>query len=270
MDPGGSRNSNPDAGLLRAIADSRSVLVFTGAGISTPSGIPDFRGPEGVWKKRQPVYYQDFMSSEASRKEYWDYKLEAWSSFRSAEPNPVHRSLVHLEKAGKVCLVVTQNIDGLHTKAGTSAAHLVELHGSNSRVECQNCGEDSSPEAAYEEFQRVGSCPRCACGGFLKPATISFGQGLKTEDLERAFAGAARCDLVISLGSTLSVEPAASIPLAAAQRGVPYFIINRGPTEHDGLSGLASRLEGAVEDIFPPAVKAALISPSDEEVGHQL
>ena len=270
MGTGGSRKSSPDPGLLQAIRDSRCVLVFTGAGISTPSGIPDFRGPEGVWKKRQPVYYQDFMSSEASRREYWDYKLEGWSSFSSAEPNPVHRSLVHLEKAGKACLVVTQNIDGLHSKAGTSASCLVELHGSNSRVECQTCGEGSSPEAAYEDFQRDGSCPRCPCGGFLKPATISFGQGLKTEDLEKAFAGAARCDLVISLGSTLSVEPAASIPLAAVQRGVPYFIINRGPTEHDGLSGLTSRLEGAVEDIFPPSVKGALPPASDEEVRHQV
>ena len=256
--------------LDRALRVSSRILVFTGAGISTPSGIPDFRGPEGIWKKRQPVYYQDFMSSEASRREYWAYKLEGRGAFRQAEPNTVHRSLVSLEEAGKIHLVVTQNVDGLHSRAGTGDSRLVELHGTNSRVECQTCGIDSSPADAYKFFESEASCPKCTCGGFLKPATISFGQGLKSEDIERAMAGAAECDLVISLGSTLSVEPAASVPLAAARRGVPYYIVNRGPTEHDGLSCITRRLDGAVEDIFPASVKSALEFSSDEEIGHQV
>ena len=258
------------ASLAAALRASARVLVFTGAGISTPSGIPDFRGPEGVWKKRQPVYYQDFMSSEESRREYWDYKLEGWESFRQAEPNSVHRSLVELEEAGKLQLVVTQNIDGLHSKAGTGDSRLVEMHGTNSKVECQACGQGSAPATAFEDFKSKGDCPRCSCGGFLKPATISFGQGLKSEDIERAMGAATSCDLVIALGSTLSVNPAASVPLAAARRGVPYYIVNRGPTDHDSFPGVTLRLEGAVEEIFPVAVSAALEPCSDEEVGHQV
>src|SRR2546430_11634362 len=124
------------AGYLRA---GKDILVFTGAGISTGSGIPDFRGPQGVWTKRKPVYYHEFMASESARIEHWDYKLEGWETFRNARPNAIHDAIVRLEHAGKLLLVVTQNIDGLHSKAGTSQEHLVELHGTNSLVECQNC-----------------------------------------------------------------------------------------------------------------------------------
>ncbi len=258
MSPPERVDAGANPSLVQALRAAKEILAFTGAGISTPSGIPDFRGPEGVWKKRQPVYYQDFLNSEESRKEYWEYKLEGWRSFRDAQPNSVHQALALLEQAGKLGLLVTQNIDGLHSKAGTTRSRLVELHGSNSRVECQACGAETDPDDAYESFELNGTCPRCPCGGLLKPATISFGQELKREDLERAVAGAAACDLVLSLGSTLSVEPAASIPIAAARRGVPYFIINRGPTEHDGLRSLTGRLEGAVEDIFPESVSEAL------------
>lgn len=254
--------------LSTSLALAGRILVFTGAGISTPSGIPDFRGPEGVWKKRSPVYYQDFLGSEESRREYWDYKLEGWESFRLAEPNAVHYALARLENAGKVEAVVTQNIDGLHGKAGSTEARLVELHGTNARVECQSCGSCSEPAAAYRHFKREGSCPKCDCGGYLKPATISFGQELKKEDLERSMEAASLCDLVVSLGSTLSVEPAASIPLVAARRGIPYFVINRGPTAHDGAPNVTQRLEGAVEEIFPPAVERALGGESDEKIGH--
>lgn len=246
--------------LSEAIEAAGKILVFTGAGISTPSGIPDFRGPDGVWKKRAPVYYQDFMSSEAARIEYWDYKLEGWAAFQAAEPNPVHAAIASLEAAGKLELVVTQNIDGLHRKAGTSEALLVEIHGTNAKVECQSCGLEADSAGSYRKFKDEGVAPRCACEGFLKPATISFGQGLKAEDLDRSFEAASKCDLVVSLGSTLSVEPAASIPLTAAREGKPYFIVNRGETSHDNLESLAGRLEGAVEEIFPTAVARALSS----------
>src|SRR5438094_6438841 len=127
--------------LSEHLRNARKALIFTGAGISTASGIPDFRGPQGVWTRRKPVYYQDFMRSEAARIEHWDYKLEAWSAFRDAKPNAIHEAIVRLEQAGKVASVVTQNIDGLHSRAGTSAERLVELHGTNSLVECQNCGQ---------------------------------------------------------------------------------------------------------------------------------
>jgi NAD-dependent deacetylase len=241
--------------LLRA---AKQILVFTGAGISTGSGIPDFRGPNGVWKRRQPVYYHDFMRSEAARLEHWDYKLEGWPAFRAARPNSIHESIVQLERAGKVLSVVTQNIDGLHSRAGTSAAKLVELHGTNSFVECQTCGKLSDPEPHFEMFRQTRRPPLCECGGFLKPATISFGQNLRSEDLERAQATAEQADLAVALGSTLSVYPAANIPLMAAPRGAPYIIINRGPTDHDDAPEVTLRLEGNVGEIFPQAVAEAL------------
>jgi NAD-dependent protein deacetylase/lipoamidase len=204
--------------LSEYLRAARRMLIFTGAGISTGSGIPDFRGPEGVWRRRQPVYYEDFMTSEAARVEHWDYKLEAWESFRNAQPN--------------------------------------------SLIECQDCKERSDPEPHYDFFRAHRKAPLCACGGFLKPATISFGQSLDPHELERARQGALEADLVVALGSTLSVYPAAAFPLLAAQRGVPYVIINRGPTEHDGEACVSLRLEGEVGKIFPAAVATALACSS--------
>jgi len=234
-------------------------LIFTGAGISTGSGIPDFRGPQGVWTRRKPVYYQDFMSSEAARIAHWDYKLEGWEAFRNAQPNVVHRGIVKLEKAGKLLMVLTQNIDGLHSLAGTGADHLVELHGTNLMVECQSCHWRGSPEPAFEYFRIHRKPPLCECGGFLKPATISFGQSLDPKEFKRAHDATLNADLVVALGSTLSVHPAASFPLMAAERGIPYVIINRGATDHDFKPCVSLRLEGGVTEIFPPAVEAALV-----------
>ena len=244
--------------LAEYLRASHRILVFTGAGISTGSGIADFRGPQGVWTRRQPVYYEDFMTSEAARIEHWDYKLEAWESFRNAQPNDVHRAIVRLEQAEKLRMVVTQNIDGLHSLAGTSGERLVELHGTNSLVECQSCKRRSDPEPHFDFFRAQRTPPLCACGGFLKPATISFGQSLEPDELGRAHQGAMEADLVVALGSTLSVYPAASFPLLAAQRGIPYVIVNRGATEHDGEPCVSLRLEGEVSAIFPTAVAAAL------------
>jgi NAD-dependent deacetylase len=237
---------------------SSRAVVFTGAGISTGSGIPDFRGPDGVWKRRQPVYYHQFMTSEAARIEHWDYKLEGHEAFRNAQPNGVHRAIVELEAAGKLAAVITQNIDDLHRLAGTSADRLVELHGTNALVECQTCAWHGDPEPHFERFRRERKPPLCECGGFLKPATISFGQNLDARELERAASAAAEADLMVALGSTLSVYPAASFPLLAAERGVPYVIINEGQTEHDHLPCVTLRLEGDVADIFPTSVAVAL------------
>jgi NAD-dependent deacetylase len=244
--------------LVGYLKGSNRMLIFTGAGISTGSGIPDFRGPDGVWKRRKPVYYHDFMRSEVARIEHWDYKLEAWASFRDAKPNATHEAIAQLERAGKVEAVVTQNIDGLHSRAGTSAAKLIELHGTNSLVECQSCGRKSDPEGHFESFRKTKRPPLCECGGYLKPATISFGQNLRNEDLERAERATKAADLVVALGSTLSVYPAATIPILGASRGVPYIVINRGPTDHDELREVTLRIEGDVAEIFPAAVAAAL------------
>lgn len=246
--------------LAQWLGQGRNILLFTGAGLSTGSGIPDFRGPEGVWKKRPPVYYQDFMRSEAARIEHWDFKLEGWTGYRDARPNAAHEAITQLDRAGRLLGVVTQNIDGLHQLAGLSQERVVELHGTNRLVECQSCGELSDPEPHFEAFRKTRRPPVCHCGGYLKPATISFGQNLKNEVLERAEDLATRAGLVVALGSTLSVHPAADIPLLAAANGAPYIVVNRGPTEHDDRPEVTLRIEGDVVDVFPPAVAEALKS----------
>lgn len=230
--------------------------------MSTGSGIRDFRGPNGVWRERQPVYFQDFLRSEGARVEYWDQKCQAWPSFRDAEPNPVHTSIADLERAGKVLMVVTQNIDGLHRRGGTSPERLVELHGTNAAIECVRCHARTDPDTHVRRFAETRQPPLCACGGYLKFATISFGQSLNPNDLQRAEAAVQGTDLVIALGSTLSVYPAAGFPIGAALRGVPYVVINRGPTDHDGHAAVTLRLDGDVVELFPPAVAEAL-APAD-------
>ena len=241
--------------LVELLRGARKILAFTGAGISTGSGIPDFRGPNGVWQKRQPVYYDEFLASDDKRREYWEYKLEGYPLFVAARPNATHAAIVELEKRGRVQAVVTQNIDGLHQAAGSSEELVVEVHGTNAWIECVGCGARSEPAPAMAYFEKTRQVPTCQeCGGWLKAATISFGQPLRPEVIERGFAEAERCDLVLALGSTLSVHPAASIPLAALKRGIPYVVINRGPTDHDELATL--RLEGDVAAILPAAVAA--------------
>ena len=247
------------APTLRGLIEHKNkILIFTGAGISTNSGIPDYRGPDGIWKTRQPVYYQDFMTSGSSRKTYWSQKSHDWSDFKNAEPNSVHFAVASLEKAGKLLSCVTQNIDGLHSKAGLSDAKLVEIHGTNREVECQSCHKRSNPEGHFASFRASGEPPQCDCGGWLKPATISFGQSLRQEDLGRAAVAASMTDLVIALGSSLSVAPAAHIPLVATEHGAAYVIVNRGHTDHDGLDVVTLRLEGDVGEIFPDAVDGAI------------
>jgi len=243
---------------VRHLRDAARILIFTGAGISTASGIPDFRGPNGVWKRRRPVYYDAFMSSEAARVEYWDFKLESWAIYQRALPNAAHDAIVALERGGKAAAVVTQNVDGLHRRAGTSERLLVEMHGTDLLVECQTCDEATDPAPHFEAFRATRRPPRCGCGGILKPATISFGQPLRPSTIERAAAAARRADLVLALGSTLSVYPAASVPLAAADRGAAYIIVNQGPTDHDDHPAVTLRIEGDVTTILPSAVAAAL------------
>ncbi len=238
----------------RALARAARVLVFTGAGISTGSGIPDFRGPGGLWTRRKPVYFQDFITSEEARAEHWDYKLESWDLFQNARPNAAHRALVELARLGRVDLVVTQNVDGLHQDAGSDPERVVEIHGTNRWIVCLSCGARSRPEPWMEKFRRTRVAPRCDCGGFLKSATIAFGQAMPEREVERAFEGAALAGAAISIGSTLEVQPAASVPLAVRRRGLPYVIVNRGPTAHDEIASV--RLEGDCVAILPELVSA--------------
>lgn len=244
--------------LVSLLTEADRVLVFTGAGVSTGSGIPDFRGPHGVWMTRTPVYFQEFMADPEARRLYWQQKYEDRASWGEARPNPTHYAIADLDAAGKVASVVTQNIDGLHAAAGIPAAHLVEVHGTVGEIECMSCGDRSDPEPAFALFAATSEPPVCLCGGFLKSATISFGQQLRSHDLTRAFEAAERCDLVLAVGSTLSVTPAADVPLAAAERGVPYVIVNLGPTEHDRQSAVTLRIEGDVGDVLPTAVTEVL------------
>jgi NAD-dependent deacetylase len=241
--------------LCALLRQARRALIFTGAGISTASNIPDFRGPAGVWQRRQPVYYSDFVASDAARREYWDFKLEGYRAFRDAQPNAAHRAIVELEHMGKLESLVTQNVDGLHQRAGSSAERLVELHGTNLEIECIECARREPPERCMLEFERTKQPPRCSdCSGFMKPAVIMFGQSLDLEVLERARRAAERADLVLSLGSSLVVTPAADVPLHAARRGAPYVIINQGETPHDRIATLC--IDADVSDLLPACLPA--------------
>ena len=251
--------------LAAAVSAAQRVLVFTGAGMSTASGIPDFRGPQGIWKQRRPGLFQDFVASAEARRKHWRYKAAGHREFSAARPNAAHDALVALERLGKLDILVTQNVDGLHQDAGHDPERVIELHGTNRAVECLSCGARSSPEPALEQFEATGDCPRCPeCSGVLKTATVSFGQPMPQAELERAFRAARRADLVLAAGSTLEVRPAADVPLAAAGAGAFYAIVNRGPTSHDRYADL--RLEGDVTELLPAlsrAVEALPAAPAD-------
>lgn len=242
--------------MAQLLRDAERVLAFTGAGISTGSQIPDFRGPDGVWRTRVPVELPAFVRSEASRIEYWAWKLEVYPAFRDARPNAAHRALATLEARGKLEAVVTQNVDGLHRAAGTSPERLVELHGTNALALCMSCAVREPVERCMNDFARTGRPPRCAsCDGLMKPGVVMFGQALEPDDLRRANAAAERADLVLALGSSLVVTPAANVPLVALRRKVPYVIINRGATPHDQLATLT--IDDDVGVVLPEAVQAA-------------
>jgi NAD-dependent deacetylase len=247
--------------LADFIRGSAKILVVTGAGISTRSGIPDFRGPKGIWKHRKPVYFDEFLASERKRIEYWEYKAEGHEHFAGAGPNAAHRALVELERRGSIRAVVTQNIDGLHQAAGSAEELVIELHGTNRWVEClaPGCRRRAEPGPAVAAFRATGVPPLCPCGGLLKFATISFGQALDPTVLAEATRAAGEADLVVALGSTLSVHPAASIPLMALERGVPYVIVNLGATDHDQLATI--KIEADVAEILPAAVAALASAP---------
>ena len=192
----------------------------------------------------------------------WDYKLETWEIYQHARPNAVHHAIVALERAGKIVSVVTQNVDGLHRRAGTSPAVLVEVHGTDLLVECQTCHAASDPAPHFAHFKTTRRPPCCACGGPLKSATISFGQSLRASDLERAAAAAVKADLVLALGSTCRSIRRPPFRCWRPSAARPYIIINRGATGHDDHACVTLRLDADVTAVVPPAVEAALASPS--------
>lgn len=221
------------------IANTDKVLGFTGAGISTESDIPDFRSPGGVWSKYRTVYFQEFVANRDDRIEYWRQKVEGWPPMRDAKPNNGHKAFVDLHEQGKLLGVITQNIDGLHQKAGLPDDKLIELHGTTTMASCLTCGDRITMDEAVERVEAGDPCPECdACGGLLKPATVSFGQSMPEDAMERAGALCLECDVFITVGSSLVVQPAATFPVVAKQSGGVLVIINRTETPLDALADL--------------------------------
>ena len=241
--------------VRRWIDEAECVVVLTGAGISTDSGIPDFRGPKGVWTKNpeaeKMATIQHYMAEPEIRRRSWQQKLQMVGAAR--EPNAGHRALVTLHKRGKLDTLITQNVDGLHQDAGIPPEIVVEIHGTLREFICMKCGDGGPMELALERVRAGEEDPACQrCGGILKSATISFGQGLVAEDLERAERAANACDLIIAIGTTLSVYPIAGVVPIAKHSGARIVILNAEPTQMDDLAdGL---LQGGISEILPRIV----------------
>jgi len=233
------------------LAAHEKIVAFTGAGISTESGIPDYRSKDGIWKRFQPITLQEFIADENQRIEYWRRKTEMYAVIRKAQPNAGHQALAAFEDAGKLLGLITQNIDGLHQKAGSKK--ILELHGTNMETICLDCGKIEHFDKVYERLLAGEEAPRCrGCQGLLKPNTISFGQNLNMGVLEMSAKWARTCDMMICAGSTLIVEPAASLPQTAKTYGAALVIINKEPTPLDGIADLV--VHTAIGDFLPHAI----------------
>ncbi|MFI4974658.1 MAG: NAD-dependent deacetylase [Caulobacterales bacterium] len=230
----------PREKLAQMIADSRRMVVFTGAGISTESGIPDFRSPGGVWTKMSPIYFQDFVASAARRREAWERAFTGRAGWVGAKPNAGHFAVARLVHAGKVAAVITQNVDNLHQEAGVPADQVIELHGNASYAKCLACGLRHELADLRAEWSRSGGEPPVCrdCGGIVKTATISFGQSMPEGPMARAEEESLACDAFLVLGSSLVVWPAAGFPLMAKRHGAKLAIVNREPTDQDSLADL--------------------------------
>ena len=239
----------------RAVRDAQRVVVLTGAGISTDSGIPDFRGPNGVWTKNpaaeKAATLQHYLGDPEVRKQAWRSRRDspAWN----AQPNAGHRAIVELERAGKLHAVVTQNVDELHQQAGTDPELVIEVHGTMRHVVCMSCGETAPMERALARVEAGEEDPPCrTCGGILKSATISFGQSLVPEVIDRAFTVAEEADVLLAVGTTLGVYPAANVVPIAKRNGAYVIILNAEPTEMDMLADVV--LRGSISDLLPEIV----------------
>ncbi|PVB63603.1 Sir2 family NAD-dependent protein deacetylase [Labrenzia sp. 011] len=219
----------------------RRIVALTGAGISTESGIPDFRSPGGIWSTRSPVQYGDFLAFEESRLEDWHRRFEMMEFFSRAVPNAAHRALVHLAHTGFLKMLVTQNVDGLHQASGFPADRLIEIHGNSTYATCLSCGERAELEVQRPQVE-AGHSPLCGrCGGYLKAAVISFGQQMPERELQVAAEEAQDCDLFLVLGSSLVVQPAATLPALAVRGGAELVILNGQETPLDSLASMVIR-----------------------------
>ena len=229
------------------------IVFFTGAGISTESGIPDFRSPGGMWSRMRPIEFQDFLASEEMRREAWRRKLVTDRTVRAAEPNNGHRAVAHLVGIGACACVITQNVDGLHQRSGVPEDRVIELHGNSTFAACLDCGLRHELDPILSAFEKDETLPLCGdCGGIVKTATISFGQRMPIDAVQRAEREALACDLFIVLGSSLVVFPAADLPRLAKRNGARLVIVNREPTDQDGSADLV------IHDEIGPTLSAAV------------
>jgi NAD-dependent deacetylase len=232
---------------------SELAVIFTGAGISTESGIPDFRSPGGIWTQMAPIDFRDFTSSADMRREAWRRRFAMEEMFSGVSPNAGHKAVAEFVKRSKVSAVITQNIDNLHQQSGVPSEKVIEIHGNTRYAKCLTCGARSELEPIRAHFEEHGDPPDCLfCGGLLKTATISFGQAMPEAEMARAEEETLACDLFIVLGSSLVVYPAAGFPLLAKKNGARLVIVNRDPTEQDGFADLVLHSE------IGPTLQAAL------------
>ncbi len=226
--------------LRELLEEAGSVVPFTGAGISTECGIPDFRSPGGIWTKMRPIEFGDFVASQEARDESWRRRFAMEEQFGGAKPGRGHRALAQLYKAGKIPAIITQNIDNLHQASGFSAGDVVELHGNTTYATCLDCAKRYELAWVRERFAASGGqSPDCpTCGGYIKTATVSFGQAMPEAAMRRAQQLAESCDLFLAIGSSLVVWPAAGFPLAAKRAGARLVIINRESTDFDDIADL--------------------------------
>jgi len=234
--------------LKRMLDESSRAMVFTGAGISTESGIPDFRSPGGIWEKHRPIYFQEFISSEDARRRYWRQGIairqSIWESGIVPEPNRGHRAVAELVRRGTVSSVITQNIDGLHQAAGVPDERVIQLHGTVSYAACLSCRQRYELAPILEAFERDETLPVCtSCGGIVKTAVVDFGQSMPEHAMAEAERETLACDLCLVAGSSLVVYPAAGFPALAKRRGSKLVIVNRDPTDLDGVADLVLHSE---------------------------
>ncbi len=239
---------SPMEELAQAWREADRVVVLTGAGLSTASGIPDFRSPGGRWETYRPITIEEFLASEESRAAYWRYKGETWQTIQAAEPNDGHVALTELADAGRIRLLVTQNVDGLHARSGFPADRLVRIHGTDAEVICLGCHDRRPRQEIQKVWEEGVAVPRCGCGGAWKPATISFGQSLVPEDLQRAFREAEAADLLVAAGSSLEVGPINTMVPMARRGGGRVAILTASETPFDALADF--RFRDPVEEIL--------------------
>jgi NAD-dependent deacetylase len=229
------------AKIAEKIRGGGNNVAFTGAGISTESGIPDFRSQGGIWDKFRPVYFDEFMSSRDARREYWRRWAELYQGITRAKPNPAHQALAELHTMGLLQAVVTQNVDGLHQASGLPDEKVIELHGNTRRIRCMSCRKVLPVDEIRKRLDEGDSAPVCQCGGYLKPDTISFGQAMPVAEVEKALALAQRSDFFLVVGSTLVVQPAAQMPFYAKNNGAFLAIINLSETPCDDMCDVLIR-----------------------------